>query len=204
MKHQPKAPFVALTKPTHEEATAVIKSEAKSAEFEVIVEAFARFTDATNRIKSRTIAAANLGREIGIHLQTLCGHEQIRFDFWQSKCEGKLPFDYKIAQSFVSIANRLTKPVETLEEALPTLRQCFFAGNLLQDAERTEPQARSNVSLMERFLGEFTLMRQPMKKILSERPMETWEVVALDRFLADTQWLEDERERALRLKEGKR
>lgn len=191
------------TQPTHEESTVIIKSEAAYAEWDVISKAFGKFTEAANQIKSRTIAASNLGREIGIHLQTLCGHEQVRFDFWQAKCIGKSPFDFKTAQSFVAIANRMPTPAETLEEALPVLRQCFFAGNLLADAQRTEPQARSNVSLMERFLGEFTLMRQPLKKILSERPMEEWELVAIDRFLSDTNWLEEYRERAAQLKADK-
>lgn len=167
-----------------------------------IAKSYAQFEAAIKQSQSSIINSANLAREIGIHLQTKCGHEQVGFDFWQKYCEGKQPFDFEAAKMFVSVANKMEKPAKTINEAVQYVQLALVAGGLLELPEREEAQKRASVSLFEKWLGEIVKIRQPFGKLTKDWPMDSWNKTALDKFLSETEWLVEERARAEKLKEA--
>jgi Ftsk gamma domain len=193
----PETPQVKLT---YEERGVVLKKESAVAEIKTINTALGAFDDLCHTMEKTTISAANKSREIGIHLKTICGHEQMPFSFWQSHCEGKVQCSFEQAKNHISVANKMPKPAGTIAEAAPFFQTLLFAGKLLESPERDKPQQRSTVSFVEKFFCELTLFRKPWKKIMSERPLASWDAPALDKFLSETEWLASERERAVELR----
>ena len=161
---------------------------------------YEKFLSRGERIKTDTVDAVNLGREIGMYLQEMCGHEQIGFEFWQKECGQQLPFEFEAAKKFTSIARACPEPVTTIEEAFSMQQMVLRAGGLIELPEREEMHQRSNVSIVERFFREFTLIRLPFQKIVNQKPMEQWDKEALGMFLSETEWIAIERSKAENLK----
>lgn len=186
-----------------EENGAVLHREAMSAELFKINQVFEKFDAAAKSISSGTIQSANLAREIGLHLQTLCGHEQMKLSFWQTHCEKALRFKFESAKLFISVANKMTEPAKTLNDAVPFVQTILQADGILLLPERTETQQRATISVFQKVLAEITMIRVGYKKALKERPMEQWEANALDSFLSETGWIAEERDRAAKLRHQK-
>ena len=72
-------------------------------------------------IQGSLVTYANTAREIGLKLQSWCGHEQINFKFFEARC-ANLPFDFDRARRFVRIALAMPKPAKTVEDvrAIPS------------------------------------------------------------------------------------
>jgi hypothetical protein len=192
---------------TYLERGHALKVKSNAAEFKTIGATYKKFDVAANGIKTNAIDAANLARELGIHLQTLAGREilsdkQGKF-LWDEHFAKHLPFSYDNANMFVSVARKMTAPAKTLNEAVQFVQQALIADNLLQLPERAESQSRSAISVMEKFLAQMTLVHQPFKKILAQKPMETWDKTALNKFLSETEWIAEERERAEKFRKEK-
>ena len=191
---------------TYQERAGKLQKKAAGAEYQKITAVHNRFEVATKGIERNAILAANSARELGIHLQALAGREIIsdrqgRF-LWEEKFAAHLPFSYESACMFVAISRKMPEPVRTIEEAVQFVQQALIADNLLQLPERGEQQSRSAIGIMEKFLMQITLVRQPFSKALKERPMETWDVEALDKFLSETEWVDVERKRAEELRKA--
>lgn len=190
-------------KPNYLDRASARRSEVAIAELDTIADLFHQFNTDAKAIEANTISAANLARAMGIHLQTLCGHEQITLHFWNSHCEGKLPFKFDAAKIFVSTAHKMPNEAKTLAEASQFIQTLLIADGLLQLSERGHTQVASAIPLVQKFFNEFQLMRQPFKKIIQDRPMEEWEASALELFLSETEWVAEERERATTLRKRK-
>jgi hypothetical protein len=196
-------PEPAPVKTTYLERVGSMNREAAVVEVETINKSLEQFGKLCHTMEKTTIDAANKSREIGIHLQTMCGHDQLPFSFWKSHCEGKIDCTFEQAKNHISIAKKMPNPVETIAEAAALFQTLMFAGNLLESPERDAVQQRSTVSIVERFFKEVTIIRGDFKKALKERPMEDWEPKALDSFLSETEWLSIERDRAEKLRQSK-
>jgi hypothetical protein len=202
-KTKPKKTKLEVVKPNYNERSNKLKVEVVKSEFKVITAVYAKFQESAKTMRKNSIQAANFAREIGIHLRGISGHEQIKLDFWQDKCKGKLSFDYESAKIFVAVSHKMPRPADSMEEAAHFMQMVLVAADQLQLAERTEVQGRSTVSVVEKFFREFSLMRVPFAKITRNRPMEDWEPKALDTFIAETEWLEEARTTALKLRGAK-
>ncbi len=186
-----------------EESGIVLHKEAMVAEVKKLNEIYEAFHKDAASISTGTIRSANRARELGLHLQTMCGHEHMKLSFWQSHCEGKVPFKFDAAQKFISVANKMDKPAKTLLEAVPFVQTILQAGGILMLPERTETQQRSAISVFQRVLTEITLVRAGFKKALKEKPMELWTASDHDTFQADTAWIQEERDRSVKLRHQK-
>jgi len=188
---------------TPDERGALQRMQSNRAEFDEIKQTHDKFNAATKGIENSAIDAANFARQLGIHLMVLCAHEQIKFDFWQKHCEGKLPFSYDNAKMFVAIAKKMPEPATNLTEAIHLVQMALLAGNLLAEPERTESQTANTIPLLQRFVNEFTTIRQQFTKITRDEPMEKWELKRLRLFLSETEWFWKEREKAQQLAQQK-
>lgn len=186
--------------PSYIERAGALKTAAAPVEFGTMAKVYEQFDTAAKGIESNSISASNLARKLGIHLQALCGHEQIKFSYWQSHCEGKLPFNYESAKLFVAVARKMPRDAQTIAEAVHFVQMVLVADQSLELPQRTERQLASPISPIQRFLAEMTLIRQPFQKSIRALPMEQWEPAALDTFLTETEWLSTEREKAQRLR----
>lgn len=185
--------------PTYSERAVALQNESAIAEISTINQAYRDFLKSTQSIEKSTIDSANKAREIGIHLQTLCGHEQISLSFWNSRCVNQTAFDFETAKIFIATAKKMPKPAQSLKEAVPFIQTMLVAGDLLQMPERAGSQSLSPLNPVQRFFNEFTLMRQPWQKITRTKPIEQWESGELEQFISETEWLSDEREKAKQL-----
>lgn len=165
----------------HKEAI-VLDFVAIAADYEVAKKAAAK-------MESSCIASANACRAVGIRLQTLCGHEQISFEFWvKYSCAEKLPFGFDAAKMFISIARKLPDEVKSIEEAAPFTQLYFFALNLLEAPAREEQQKAISVSVIQKFIGQLTTIRQLYSKSIRQCPVNQWSDSLINDVLNDSAW----------------
>jgi len=200
MKRKSKNTKLAVPALAYEDRAAMANREAAVIEIETINRVWKKFDATAKSIEANTVESANLARELGLHLQILCGHDQLDLGFWQTRLADKLPFPYKSAKIFVAVANRMTEPAKTLQDAAQFVQQLLIANGSLQLAERTEAQTASVISVFQRFLAEITLERALFKKVLKEQPMESWTASQHDSFAADCEWLRAELDRSAKLR----
>ena len=185
----------------------MLRQKSAAKELELIVKEYADFTIEANAVERISLSMANRARKIGLHLQTLSGHEQITFDFWHKTCHEKLPFAFESAREFVSIARSMKEPAKDLTEAVKHIQPLLVINGNLELPERTEQQTPSRIPLMERFWTMLSTLRQPFTKLTSEKGMDDWPDKALQSMLSETEWLLKERERAeviLKKRQGRR
>ena len=180
---------------------AAMNKKTGAKEIDEILKAYESVEAETDVMKSSSVKAANGCRKVGILLQTLCGHEQISFQFWQNNC-AKLAakFDYDNAKIFIAIARRMPDPAKTIADAAPVTQLIFQSVGLLELAERTEEHNAAPVGVFQRFLSNVTVIRQLWKKALREKPVTEWGEMERESFLNETQWIADERMEIEKLK----
>ena len=89
------------------------------------------------------IELVNLGREIGIGLQTLCQHEQMSLSFFET-IKKQLPegFTFLAVQKCIHIAIALPQPARTIDQANHVESQTMLALGLIEQPHRTAIQTR--------------------------------------------------------------
>jgi hypothetical protein len=112
--------------------TALIEAAAKTwAEAQVIV----------LRVKKDELCAINKLRDVGIALREACGHEQMSFDWWQSRREKLADLGFKPARFCVHLANKFESPIKTIEEAKAARQMLFVALDEQAQSRRIEAQS---------------------------------------------------------------
>lgn len=178
--------------------------QALKAEFTLIKSKRKELKSRMEDMRDSTIDSANLCREIGLHLQTACNHEQINIEFWNNNdCERQLGFSFEEAAKYIALTRKMPDKVKTISECAPFLQLIFNAGGMLELPEREEMQNRISVGPLQKFFGEVTIIRKDFEKAKRQMPMEQWGVMMLNSFLSDTAWIEQEREAAKKFKEAK-
>jgi hypothetical protein len=181
--------------PSYSERSVQKFHEALRAEFDIIRAKHKQLKTDMECLGHTTVEVANLCREIGLHLQTACNHEQINLDFWNNNdCEKQLGFDFNAAKIYIAIARKLPKKIKSPDEAAPFVQLLFQAGGLLELEERGERQNRITVSVMQKFLAEVTIVRKDFEKVVRQIPIADWSETMRQSFIADTQWIQDRRE----------
>lgn len=189
---------------SYEERSVQKFKQALKAEFVLIRDKRKQLKVAMITMKDSTIASANLCREIGLHLQTACNHEQINLDFWKNNdCENQLGFSFEEAGKFIALTRKMPDKVKTIEQCAPFLQLIFNTGGMLELPERSEQQNSISAGPFQSFLYKFTIVRQNFLKVENTLPMKHWSAGMADSFLKDTQWIEEKREAAKKLKEAK-
>ena len=93
------------------------------------------------QLERNKIRFVNLGREVGLALQGLCEHEQMRLSFYEHiKSELPSSLTFSAVQKCIHLAQHLDAPVKTLEEANRVETQMLLAGGFLELPHRTEQQ----------------------------------------------------------------
>lgn len=191
--------MINLPTPTYVERSNATDSKAVAAEISKIVKAYGGLRVASDKLKTGTIDGANLSREIGLHLQGLCGHETMTFMFWKTHCEKALPFDFEAARFFMRVARKMVKKAESLEEVWEFAQPLLICDDSLPEPKRAGIQQASTVPALQRLCCSFAMLRKPFDKIFNAAPMEKWEQDDVRLFLSETEWLAEERARAEKL-----
>jgi hypothetical protein len=178
----------------------VLAKKARAAEITVLNKSLGEFKQVCKEMAADTIKAANKSREIGIHLKTVCGHDQLPFEFWRANLEGKIDCDFEQAKRHVATANRMPQPAKTIEEAAPFIQVLFFASNLLEAPVREESQSALSTNQVQVFLDKVNIIRQSFEKAERATPMDKWKPSVIDTFLADTGWLSTLRDKAMKIR----
>jgi hypothetical protein len=99
------------------------------------------------QLERNKIRFVNLGREVGLALQGLCEHEQMRLSFYEHiKHELPPSLTFSAVQKCIHLAQHLPSPVSTLEEANRVEAQLMLAGGFLELPKRTEQQVSHAVT----------------------------------------------------------
>lgn len=145
----------------------------------------------------------NAVRKQGELLQTLCGREhQLTLQSFQ-QFQDQLPFGFEDARRRIGITCRYGHDIRQWEElAVETqkdvLKQLQFIG--IADAQQALSDAGARVSdPFTLFLKSVTTLKQELLKAVRATPMEEQSPERLRDFLADTQWIEEARDRAKKL-----
>ncbi len=121
------------------------------------------------------IALTNEAREIGLLVQSWCGHTQMNFDFWQRhRTELPKKVTFEMLKTFVAIATRMPDTVEKLEDARRVWQLDFQAAGLLQIPERIERQHQTSVSHYSELLNRIGAVRNVLVEWNRDEPFETW------------------------------
>lgn len=161
---------------------------------------YVRLLEVASTAADTKIKAANIAREMGIHLQELSGHVQINFQFFLG-IQSQLPkeFCFESAKKCVMIANQFPKPLKTLEEAKRVEQITFQAAGLLEMPESRQLQYLSPVTPLTLFANTLGAAKERFQKWIEDEPMENWEKDRLETFLSESAWVEDQRDIANRL-----
>lgn len=184
----------------YEDRALAMKKKAQVAEIKTVNESLVEFDSICGEMAKDTIRAANVSREIGLHLITICGHEQLPFDFWRTYCEGKIKCTFDQAKRHIATAHKMPKPAKTIEDAAPFVQSLLFAAKLLEAPMREESQQAITISLFQKSLAAVTIVRQIFEKAFRETPIDKMKPSQLDSFLRDTEWLSTARDKAMRLR----
>lgn len=185
---------------TYEDSAAVMKQKSQSVEVDTINKSLGEFSAICDDMSADTIRAANKSREIGLHLITLCGHEQVSFEFWRTHCEGKVKCSFDQAKRHVSTAHKMPEPAKTIEDAAPFVQSLLFAAHLLEEPHREESQKALTISLVQKSFAAITVVRQLFEKTWRETPIEKMKASQLDDFLSTTEWLSVARDKAMKIR----
>ena len=184
----------------YEDRAAQAHRETAVVKIETLNRVWEQFDTVAKDIATRTVESANLARELGLHLQAFCQHEQVTFEFWKTHCDGKLKFSFESAKTFMSVARKMEAPAAGLREAAPFVQTLLQADGILILPERTNIQTASTVSVLQKFFAKITLMRADFKKALRERPMESWKPADHAAFASECAWLVAELARSTKLR----
>lgn len=84
----------------------------------------------------------NTGREIGLSLQMLCQHEQIRMSFFENiKAELPKALTFSVAHKCIQLSNAFPEPITTIEKANHAEQLLLQAIGLQAIPERTGTQS---------------------------------------------------------------
>lgn len=186
---------------TYDERCASAKVEVVNMSWARLNELKAIWGGELNAGKEKFINSANAAYEAGLILQSMCGHEIMSLTYWQSKCAGNVEFDFELAKLFMAYASKMTRKAVKFNETYQFLQLSLFADGSIEAPRRMEKQVANTIAPIQQFYNNFAAFRQQLEKISIVTPMQDWDVAELSRFLYATQWLEDERERAMRLRE---
>lgn len=159
------------------------------------------------------ITGINLLREVGLWVQVVSNHEQLGFNFYHKR-ESQFPKDmsFRTAQVCVGLYRKFPNPITTIDEARPARQMLFEAVAGASVPKRVQEQNSHVYNPWDEFVSK-TMSLTSLFKELGEENMEQWELGRLKDVVrvlqpaadkhAEAMRLADEREKALRLMEGK-
>jgi len=120
-----------------------IELQSKTASLDKLNRDWKKLSELGRAVCDSKIELVNLGREIGIGLQTLCQHEQMSLSFFET-IKKQLPdgFNYLAVQKCIHIAIALPEPARTIDEANHVESQTMLALGLIDQPHRTAIQTR--------------------------------------------------------------
>lgn len=140
------------------------------------------------------VESTNQFRQIGIHLQTLCGHENITFRDWKLHVENKLPISFGAARVYMSIARRLANKAKTVAEAVDFTQLLLVSEGAIPIPQRDGPQAASTIDPIQKFVVQLAMMRKPFQKILNAGNGKL-DRARMELFMSESEWIAEEREK---------
>lgn len=116
---------------------------ARSAGIDKLAEDWSKLLSVGQAMVQSKIAFVNLGREIGIGLQGLCQHDQIKLSFFET-IKSRLPesLTYAAAQKCIHLANNMPLPAVTIEDATRVETQLLLGVGFIELPHRAGDQQR--------------------------------------------------------------
>lgn len=192
---QPPIPYQDFSESQRKEAVAT-ELAAIAADEKVIVKK-------RQSVNDGIVAIINAFFRQGGALQRACGHQQVTFSFIQTVAD-RLPWGkdpkavFERARRSIAITCRLEKEIEKWEDISADSRKAILTQlELLAVVGRDSmgPVMRTNDPFVA-WLADITRAKQGFQKACRMAPLETRPHEQIEEFLADTQWIADERAKA--------
>lgn len=115
---------------------------AKAATITEVVRSWEKLRQEAKEHASDKIKLTNLGRQIGVDLQMLCGHEQMRLSFYEG-IKAQLPetLTFEAVQKCIAVARAHPQKIETVEAAMECEQLVLLAVDVIDAPHRSGPQA---------------------------------------------------------------
>ena len=196
-------PMPTMTTSTYEEFAPAQRRQAVDKELELVCQAEATIKLNQATLEKTVVSTVNAHWQQGAALQRACGHEQITFGFVKNIMD-KLPWGenprevFETARARVALTCKIPKPIKNWQDIpLEARRAVLQQMELLTITERAalgDGLAPAPKDPFTFFLQDVTRLKQSLLKCVREKPLAERTPVQLQDFLADTQWLEEQRE----------
>lgn len=150
-----------------------MKQELEKSFASEIRERFNAFVTKGRAMRDDMVNHTNDCRAIGLLLKEW-SNNQFTFDFYQ-KHEEVLVMEYKQAKAFISVANRMEEPAETIEDARMVWQLDFQAAGLLAVPESFAPQQSHYTAPAVKLMGKIRSVREVLSRWLEEKPADKWD-----------------------------
>jgi predicted Fe-S protein YdhL (DUF1289 family) len=201
---QPPAPSAdAQPATTYEAMQRHQKSEAVTAAIKTIHEQECAILAERGNVKAAVVRIVNDMYRQGLALQEIVGRGQLSFGFFEPLAK-ELPagFDFITAKRRLALTCKMTGEIKAWEElANDTQKEVLTQIEMLaiaQHAGVADNNALPNDPFT-RLLNGFVKFKQEMLKATRACPLEKMSHARLADFLDDTQWVQDQRDKALEL-----
>lgn len=178
---------------------AVMDAEAMKARLANDATRYAEFRREIKSVEKFSVQAANIGRELGVSFAEywLPPNGPAAEAYFKAHYATALGMSFAVFGQLRIIARKLREPVKKMEELFPALQLTLFAGELLQEPERREPQTAHDGTPVQFFFEKLGKTRVEIEKAMgkvSEWDEETRTAIReqVEKFAA---WLQSIKER---------
>ncbi len=127
---------------TYVERSGAMNAEAVAARLTQDAQKYAAFKGQASEIEVHSVKAANITRELGLSFAEyyLPNDAAAAENHFNSHYKPTLKMSFAVFQWIIAAARRLPDKSKSMEDLYPALKQMWFAGGLIEEGERAEPQ----------------------------------------------------------------
>lgn len=106
------------------------------------------FRERMAEVQSHTVPAANIARELGLSFQEyyLPPRKESAEAHFNEHYRTRLQMSFAVFEWLIAAARKLPSVCATMADVMPALQMTLFAGELIEDRQRTEPQHSQEVT----------------------------------------------------------
>lgn len=159
-----------MNETTYVERTEQYNAETLAARLADDAAKYQSFRTETDAIQVHTLPAARLGREIGLSFQAywLPARADLAEAYFNQHYAPALGMSFPLFKWFIAISKKLPAQIEDMQDVLPSFQMMLFAGELLEEGQRTEPQVSHQITPFVFFRNQLSGLKADLERRLAE------------------------------------
>ena len=141
VKHENEKPMN-QNETTYVERAGVMKAEAMAERLAADAVKYAAFKSELRQVEKHSVPAANITRELGLSFEEywLPNDAVPAENHFNAHYKPVLKMSFAVFRWIIAAARKLPEKSRSMEDLYPALKQMWFAGELIEEGERAEPQ----------------------------------------------------------------